>query len=198
MNAPDRQTPHDPDDWFDEPDPTPPRRAGHAPAQVDPDAQTRERTSAPIDDWLAPAPPTHKQRSPRATTIAKRRTLGALAIALALVLVGLALGGVFSGSGKRMATPPPERHTTSTTTQTAAPLPALPASTVKPGDRGTPVKELQQALKSLGITVGTIDGIFGPATEHALTAFQSAHQLSPDGVLGPATRAALLNALRSG
>jgi peptidoglycan hydrolase-like protein with peptidoglycan-binding domain len=119
-------------------------------------------------------------------------------IALALLLVGLALGGVFSGSGKRRANTPPTRQTAPTTTQSSTPVPAVPASTLKLGDRGNPVKELQRALKSLGFTVGTIDGVFGQSTQQALIAFQTAHQLSPDGVLGPATRAALLNALGAG
>jgi hypothetical protein len=198
MNASNRQTPHDPDDWFDEPEPTPPRRASHAAAQVDPDAQTREQAPTPVDDWLAPEPLTRKQRSARAAPIANRRILVALAIALALLLVGLALGGVFSGSGKRRANTPPTRQTAPTTTQSSTPVPAVPASTVKLGDRGNQVKELQRALKTLGFTVGTIDGVFGQSTQQALIAFQTAHQLSPDGVLGPATRAALLNALRAG
>jgi len=197
MNAPDKQTPRDPDDWFDEPEPTP-RRASHAPAQVDPDAQTREQTATPVDDWLTPDPLTRKQRSPRATSVATRRILVALAIAVVLLLVGLALGGVFSGGEKRKAKTAPTRQTTATTTRSSPSLPALPTSTVKLGDHGNPVKELQRALKSLGFTVGTIDGVFGPSTQQALIAFQTAHQLSPDGVLGPATRAALLNALRPG
>jgi hypothetical protein len=198
MNAPGSQTPHDPDDWFDEPERTPPRRAGRAPAQIDPDAQTHELAPTPIDDWLAPEPLARKLRSPWAAPIAKRRILIALGIALALLLVGLALGGVFSGSGKRRANTPPTRPTSPTTAQSSTPAPTVPASTLKPGDRGNSVKELQRALESVGFTVGTVDGVFGPSTEHALIMFQTAHKLSPDGVLGPATRAALLNALRAG
>jgi hypothetical protein len=197
MNAPGGQTPHDPDDWFDEPEP-PPRRASRVPAQVDPDAQTHEQAPTPTDDWLAPEPLTRKLRSPRAATIADRRILIALAIALALLLVGLAVGGVFSGSRKTRANAPPTRQTAPTTAQSSTPVPLVPASTLKLGDRGNPVKELQRALKSIGFAVGTIDGVFGPSTEHALNMFQTAHKLSPDGVLGPATRAALLNALRAG
>jgi len=198
MNAPGSETPHDPDDWFDEPEPTPPRRASRVPAQVEPDAQTHELAPTPIDDWLAPEPLARKLRSPRAAPIANRRILIALAIALALLLVGLALGGVFSGSGKRRANTPPARQTAPTKAQSSAPVPTVPGSTLKLGDRGNPVKELQRALKSIGFTVGTIDGVFGPSTEHAVIMFQTAHKLSRDGVLGPATRAALLNALRAG
>lgn len=198
MNAPGGRTPHDPDDWFDEPEPTPTRRASREPAQVDPDARTHELTPTPIDDWLAPEPLARKRRSPRAAPIANRRIVIAVAIALALLLVGLALGGVFSGSGKSRANTTPTGQTSPTTAQSSAPPPTVPASALKLGDRGNAVKELQRALKSIGFTVGTIDGVFGPSTKHALMMFQTAHKLSPDGVLGPATRAALLNALRTG
>jgi Putative peptidoglycan binding domain len=195
MNAPDKQTPRDPDDWFDEPEPLPPRRPSRAPVPVDPEAQTREQTATPVDDWLAPAPRSRKRPS---APIADRRIVIALGIALALLLVGLALGGVFSGGGNKRANTPLTRQTAPTTTQASTPTLVVPAATVKLGDHGNPVKELQRALKSLGFTVGTIDGVFGPSTERALIAFQTAHHLSPDGVLGPATRAALLNALRPG
>jgi hypothetical protein len=198
MNAPDRQTPRDPDDWFDEPEPMPPRRPSRASGQVDPDAQTREQTATPVDDWLAPEPLTRKPRSARAAPIADRRILIAVGIALALLLLGLALGGVLSGGGNKRTNTPLTRQTTPTTTQSSTPTLLLPAATLKLGDHGNAVKELQRALRSLGSTVGTIDGVFGASTERALIAFQTAHHLSPDGVLGPATRAALRNALRPG
>jgi Putative peptidoglycan binding domain len=192
MNPPDRQTPHDPDDWFDEPEPVPPRRPSRASMPVDPDAQTREQTAPPVDDWLAPEPLTRKRRP--APTV-DRRILIALGITLALLLVGLALGGVFSGGAKRRANTQLTRQTAPTTTQSSTPTLVLPAATLKLGDHGNAVKELQRALRSVGFTIGTIDGDFGASTERALIAFQTAHHLSPDGVLGPATRAALLNAL---
>jgi hypothetical protein len=198
MNAADRQTPRDPDDWFDEPEPTPPRRPSRASVRVDPDTQTPEQTATPADDWLAPEPLTRKRSSLRAARIANRRILIALGIAVALLLVGLALGGVFSGGGNKRANTPPATQTAPTTTQSSTPTFVLPAETVKLGDHGAAVKELQRALRSLGFTVGTIDGVFGASTERALTAFQTAHHLSPDGVLGPATRTALLNALHPG
>ena len=198
MNAPDRQTPRDPDDWFDEPEPMPPRRPSRAPAQIDPDAQTREQIATPVDDWLAPEPLTRKRRATRAAPITNRRILIAVGIAVALLLVGLALGGVFTGGGNKRVNTPLTSQTAPTTTQSSTPALVLPAATVKLGDHGSAVKELQRALRSLGFTVGTIDGVFGASTERALIAFQTAHHLSPDGVLGPATRAALLSALRPG
>ena len=124
--------------------------------------------------------------------------LAALGIALALLLIGLALGGVFSGTGKKKANSPVTSQSASTTTQTQPQTVPLPAATLKLGDHGNAVEQLQSALSSLGYTAGTIAGVFGASTERALVAFQTAHHLSPDGVLGPATRAALLNALRPG
>lgn len=59
------------------------------------------------------------------------------------------------------------------------------AATIKSGDRGSDVKELQTKL---GITV---DGVFGPTTENAVEEFQVAHNLTPDGVVGPKTWKAL-------
>jgi Putative peptidoglycan binding domain len=198
MNAPDGRAPRDPDDWFDEPEPIRPRRPSGAFVQADPDAATREQTARPVDESLAPEPLGRKRRSARAAPIATRRILTALGITLALLLVGLALGGVFSGGGNKAANTPLPRQTAPTTTPSTTPTLAVPAATLKLGDNGNAVKELQRALRSLGLAVGTIDGVFGASTKRALMAFQTAHHLSPDGVLGPATRARLLNALRPG
>jgi hypothetical protein len=198
MNARDSEPPRDPDDWFDEPQPVPPRRPRRPHLQAGPDAQTREHAAMPADDWLAPESPRRNRRPARIPAIGNRRLLAALGIALALVLVGLALGGVFSGAGKKKPTAQPTSESAPTTTQTQPQTVPLAAATLKLGDHGNAVKQLQRTLSSLGYTVGTIDGVFGASTQSALIAFQSAHQLSPDGVLGPATRAALLNALRPG
>jgi Putative peptidoglycan binding domain len=199
MNAGDSEPPRDPDDWFDEPQPVPPRRPRRPPVQADPDAQTREHPAAmPEDDWLAPESLTRKPRPARMPPIAGRRMLAGLGIALALLLIGLALGGVFSGTGKKKANAPLTTESAPTTALTQTQTVALPAATLKLGDHGNAVEQLQRALSSLGYTAGTIDGVFGASTERALVAFQTAHHLSPDGVLGPATRAALLNALGPG
>jgi len=199
MDARGGQTPSDLDDWFDEPEPEPPRRPSRASLQVDPDAPTRERTTAtPGDDWLAPAPLRRGRRSVRSAPVRNLSPLVVVGIALAVLLIGLALGGVFSGGSNKSANNPPTTPTTPTTPRSPAPAtPLLPAA-VKLGDHGNAVKELQRALRSLGYTVGTIDGVLGASTQNALIAFQTAHHLTPDGVLGPATRTALLNALRPG
>ena len=197
MSARDSEPPRDPDDWFDEPRPVQPKRPRRPPVQADPDAQTREHAARPVDDWLAPESLTRKRRPARAPP-GSRRMLAALGIALALLLIGLALGGVFSGTGKKKANAPLTTESAPTTALTQPQTVPVPAATLKLGDHGNAVKQLQRALTSLGYTTGTIDGVFGPSTERALVAFQTAHHLSPDGVLGPATHAALLNAVRPG
>lgn len=49
------------------------------------------------------------------------------------------------------------------------------------------VRNLQTQLKALGFEPGTIDGIFGNATEQAVRLFQSQHGLVSDGVVGQMT-----------
>lgn len=59
------------------------------------------------------------------------------------------------------------------------------------GARGPAVKELQSSLKELGFDPGDIDGIFGPSTTAAVTAFQRDRNLFADGMAGPQTFNAL-------
>lgn len=56
--------------------------------------------------------------------------------------------------------------------------------------RGDDVKAVQRALAAAGVATDD-DGIFGPATDHAVRAFQETHGLSVDGKVGSATRSAL-------
>ena len=58
------------------------------------------------------------------------------------------------------------------------------------GAQGEQVKKLQRALSRAGFAV-TADGVFGPATERAVRAAQSARGLVADGVVGPLTWKAL-------
>ena len=52
---------------------------------------------------------------------------------------------------------------------------------IKKGDKGDKVKQIQKALKI------TADGDFGPATELSVMKFQGQNSLGIDGVLGPTT-----------
>lgn len=57
-----------------------------------------------------------------------------------------------------------------------------PPMTLRRGDEGEDVRVLQAT-----IGVEPVDGIFGPATEEAVKAWQARHELEPDGVVGPLT-----------
>lgn len=61
----------------------------------------------------------------------------------------------------------------------------------KPRMSGKDVKEMQKLLDKRGFPCGEIDGIFGPATDEAVRAFQSANSINVDGKVGPKTWAAL-------
>ena len=58
------------------------------------------------------------------------------------------------------------------------------------------VEGLQQALSSLNIDPGPIDGIIGPKTVSAIKSFQQFVGLDPDGVYGPLTRAEIEKELK--
>lgn len=59
------------------------------------------------------------------------------------------------------------------------------------GSRGEAVRVLQRELNHQHGAGLVDDGIFGPATERAVKAFQRSRGLTPDGLVGPATRGAL-------
>lgn len=62
---------------------------------------------------------------------------------------------------------------------------------LKRGSSGPDVLTLQTTLKQLGFDPNGVDGTFGPGTEAALIAFQTAKGLAADGICGPSTMAAL-------
>jgi peptidoglycan hydrolase-like protein with peptidoglycan-binding domain len=53
------------------------------------------------------------------------------------------------------------------------------------------VKKLQEALVLCGFHPGKIDGVMGPRTKEALTAFQKHNGLTADGIFGPKSAAAI-------
>lgn len=61
-------------------------------------------------------------------------------------------------------------------------------SDLQRGARGASVEAVQDHLRRHGFDA---PGVFGPATEAAVVAFQERHGLLPDGIVGPITRAAL-------
>lgn len=58
---------------------------------------------------------------------------------------------------------------------------------LKRGSSDPAVRDLQQALKTLGYDPGSIDGAFGARTESAVKAFQTAREITADGIVGRVT-----------
>jgi hypothetical protein len=183
----------DPDDWF---------------ADLDPIASRRERSAATPQSASTPSvvdrdDPRAGWRDANFLALVSDRwvAIGAgVVLAVCLLVAGLVLGGAFSGSKHHAATTtlPSTRPTTTAATTTQPPAASVPAptTTLKPGDQGSQVVTLQKALKSLGDSVGTIDGNYGAATQSAVARFQTGAHLTADGIVGPATLAALVSALR--
>ena len=76
----------------------------------------------------------------------------------------------------------------------AAETPAAVSSfwtTLRTGDSGTDVKQLQENLIQLGYMSGTPDGKYGAKTTGAVKAFQKNNGLKEDGTAGPITLKAL-------
>lgn len=63
----------------------------------------------------------------------------------------------------------------------------------RPHLHGEDIRQLQEALATLGFFAGTIDGVFGIMTENAVREFQRSVGLIADGIVGRATFAALAN-----
>jgi hypothetical protein len=195
----------DPDDWFAEPELAPSRRPRQRPTRPPAGVPGSE---ADEDDWIGDDLTSPRQGPTFASSLPDRWVPIAAGVLLLAILVvgGLALAGVFSGSNAPQAvttaqiqsTPTRTTTTARTTTQVAGTSVPAPTTTLKPGDTGPQVKALQRALAQLGYSVGTIDGDYGPSTQTALEKFQSAAGLTADGVFGPTTRAALIRALKTG
>ncbi|QDZ14278.1 peptidoglycan-binding domain-containing protein [Humibacter ginsenosidimutans] len=63
--------------------------------------------------------------------------------------------------------------------------------TIQQGATGDAVRRLQRALRRTPNLSIVVDGIFGPATRHAVVEFQTDEALTPDGIVGPLTWAKL-------
>jgi len=66
----------------------------------------------------------------------------------------------------------------------------LPEVNLSIGDVGREVREMQEALASLGFDI-IADGFFGQITHSIVMDFQASKGLKPDGIVGPRTREAL-------
>ena len=169
----------DSDDWFVEPEAFA-LRSGTRTPQGEAASQGHEHAATPIDDWLASS--SASEQASRCSSLDK---VGLAAAALVVVLfAGLALAGVFTSAHRRLPTPVTTTARSPTTTAATArtrSLVALPTSTLKPGDTGAQVTDLQQTLAGLGYSTGAADGKYGPATQSAVARFQRASGLTADG-----------------
>jgi peptidoglycan hydrolase-like protein with peptidoglycan-binding domain len=158
-------------------------------------------------------------RLPAPSTTTRRALLSAFLGLVALVGVGLFVGGTVAarrvsdsgGAGRAITTTTAEPGPTTTvattttvppttstppTTTTTAPPPAAEDGKLEVGEAGPEVAALQVRLEELGYWLGASDGRYGQLTRQAVMAFQKAEGLGRDGVAGPATQAALAQAGR--
>ena len=75
--------------------------------------------------------------------------------------------------------------------------PIQPWPLVRLGANGHPVRTLQHLLRAHGQQV-SVDGVFGPLTEAAVKAVQTANGLTIDGIVGPQTWPKLIVQVRHG
>lgn len=68
---------------------------------------------------------------------------------------------------------------------------SVDAAVLKRGSRGEDVKTVQRKLQRWGYYSGSVDGIYGSATEKAVRYFQSKNGLTVDGIVGRKTYEAL-------
>jgi len=101
---------------------------------------------------------------------------------------------VFGRDGGPAATAP-EAEPAPVTTPTPAAAGAVPVAptdpTLRSGDTGVAVRDLQQALAALGYSQAVADGAFGAGTAAAVAAFQGENGLLSDGIAGSSTTAQL-------
>ncbi|MFF4176250.1 peptidoglycan-binding protein [Streptomyces sp. NPDC001750] len=103
-----------------------------------------------------------------------------------------------SPSASATTTPPDTAPPSATAPQTSRPTSAAPPAsltgpTLRPGDQGPAVAELQRRLEEVWLFHGQDDGDYTAKVEHAVSVYQSYKfiQGDPPGVYGPHTRRAL-------
>ncbi|OKJ42310.1 hypothetical protein AMK22_05215 [Streptomyces sp. CB01580] len=103
-----------------------------------------------------------------------------------------------STSASATTTPPDTVSPSATAPQTSRPTSAAPPAsltgpTLRPGDQGPAVAELQRRLEEIWLFHGQDDGDYTATVEHAVSVYQSYKfiQGDPPGVYGPHTRRAL-------
>ena len=186
----------DNDDWFASEQPRPPAREERSSWDDEPEWEPEYH-----DD------PVRRDLAPRQVGI-----LVAVVVAVLLVIAGFLVGRATEGSTTTTVTDSvtvTETTTTTTPTTTTKTTPTTPTTptnaeavptgeTLRPGMTGSSVTALQTALTALGYSPGAADGSYGAGTTAAVSAFQTANDLTADGIAGPATLTAINAALASG
>ena len=113
---------------------------------------------------------------------------------VAMALAALMLSAVACSSKESADT----TTTTTTTVATTTTVDAAAEAAAKAAETVRFDKEVQQDLNAVGCHTGAVDGKFGPRTDAAILAFQTADGLKADGQYGPATDAALKKAAAEG
>ena len=72
-----------------------------------------------------------------------------------------------------------------------------PWPVVQNGSQGHPIRTLQFLLRARGHNL-TVDGMFGPATEAAVKAFQTSKGMAADGIMSPQTWSTLIIQVKKG
>jgi len=91
-------------------------------------------------------------------------------------LTWAALVNACGNAGGGGAAPPPSTN-----------MPDFPGVTLRQGDRGESVRQVQTCLNRVNSAGLNTDGVFGPLTLAAVIFHQQANNLVPDGVVGPIT-----------
>ncbi len=81
----------------------------------------------------------------------------------------------------------------SETVVTPTPASTVPSRTLRSGDSGDDVKNVQTRLKALGYYTGTVDGKYGSGTVAAIVTFQTQNGLKADGAAGSGTYSVLFS-----
>ena len=120
----------------------------------------------------------------------------AVVAALALILAACGSGSDDTTTTTTSTTFPTQ--STATTSTTAAQATTSSTTTTSPYGGATLLTQvIQQELKALGYFEGGTDGILGPETVEAITAFQTDAGITADGAYGPETYMALADALEA-
>ncbi len=121
---------------------------------------------------------------------------GRLALVFGSALVAAACSGSGSVDTTTTTAAPPTSTTSSTTTTSSTSTTSTTLAKVDPTLQATDLTyAVQQDLEVLGYFDDVIDGIYGPVTTAAVTAFQKDAGIEVDGEFGPQTGLAMAKAL---